>query len=90
MQWHKRQTVLSSVGDDPEAWFNKRLETALADPKFQAEMLEKVRGSAAKRPSETRLPPSLSKSTAAASNTGDGVGDMSDQSLFRYAMGKPQ
>ena len=91
VQWHKKQTVLTSVGDDPEAWYKKRLEADLADPKFQAEVLQKVRGSAAARPSETRLPPSLSKSTAVASAAGDGVGDMSDQSLFRYAMGgKPQ
>jgi len=91
VQWHKRQSVLSSVGDDPEAWYKKRLEADLADPKFQAEMLQKVRGSAATRPSETRLPPSLSRSTAVASSAGDGVGDMSDKSLFRFAMdGKPQ
>jgi hypothetical protein len=90
VQWHKRQSIVSTVGDDPEAWYKKRLEADLADPKFQAEMLEKVRGSAAKRPPETRLPPSLSRSTAVASAAGDGVGDMSDQSLFRYAMGKPQ
>jgi hypothetical protein len=91
VQWHKKQTVWTSVGDDPEAWYKKRLEADLADPKFQAEVLQKVRGSAATRPSETRLPPSLSKSTAVASNAGEEVGDMSDKSLFRFAMGgKPQ
>jgi hypothetical protein len=92
VQWHKRQTVLSSVGDDPEAFFEKHLETRMSDPKFQAALMERVRGSAASRPSETRLPPSLSRSTAAAGNAEGAVGDMSDQSLFRYAMskGRPQ
>jgi hypothetical protein len=85
VQWHKRQTVLSSVGDDPAAWFEKQLETRLADPKFQASLLEKVRGSAASRPSETRLPPSLSRSTAAASNGSGDIGDLSNQSLFAHA-----
>lgn len=85
VQWHKRQTVLSSVGDDPAAWFEKQLEQRLADPKFQASLLEKVRGSAATRPSETRLPPSLSRTTSAASNGGGGIGDLSNQSLFAHA-----
>lgn len=87
VQWHKRQSAYSKVGDDPEAWFEKQLEAKMTDPKFQASLLEKVRGSAASRPSETRLPPSLSKSTAAAGNRKETEGDMSDQSLFRYAMG---
>lgn len=86
VQWHKRQTVLSSVGDDPVAWFEKQLEQRLADPAFQATLLEKVRGSAAARPSETRLPPSLSRTTAAASNgSGSDVGDLSTESLFAHA-----
>ena len=86
VQWYRRQSVLSSVGDDPNAWFEKQLEAKMADPKFQAALLEKVRGSAAKAPSAVKLPPSLSKSTAVAGNSGDPAGDMSDASLFAYAM----
>lgn len=86
VQWHKRQTVLSSVGDDPAAWFEKQLEAKLADPQFQAKLLEKVRTDAATRPSMTKLPPSLSKTTATAPNAGPSEGDMSDQSLFAFAM----
>ena len=85
VQWHKRQSVLSSVGDDPAAWFEKQLEAKLADPKFQATMLEKVRNGAASRPAVTELPPSLSNATSAASNRSAPVGDMSDQSLFAFA-----
>lgn len=86
VQWHKRQTVLSSVGDDPAAWFEKQLESRMADPEFQAKLLEKVRTGAAARPPATKLPPSLSKATAAASNSEAVVGDMSDASLFAHAM----
>jgi len=86
VQWHKRQNVLSSVGDDPTAWFEKQLEAKLADPQFQSQLLEKVRAGAATRPSVTKLPPSLSKTTAAAGNTEGRAGDMSDASLWDYAM----
>lgn len=86
VQWHKRQTVLSSVGDDPSAWFEKQLEARMADPAFQAKMMEKIGKGAATRPGVVSLPPSLSKVTASAGNAVDGLGDMSDQSLFAYAM----
>lgn len=95
VQWHKRQSTLAAVGDDPNAWFDKQLEAKMNDPKFQATILDRVRSGAASRPSETRLPPSLSRSTAAASNAVDSIGDMSDQSLFAFATapkprGRPQ
>lgn len=86
VQWHKRQAVLSSVGDDPTAWFEKQLEAKMADPAFQATMLEKARAGAATRPSVTKLPPSLSKATASAPNSERTEGDMSDASLFAHAM----
>lgn len=86
VQWHKRQSVLSSVGDDPAAWFEKQLEARMADPQFQTQLLEKARASAAKRPTAVKLPPSLSGKTSVASSSGDGLGDMSDASLFAFAM----
>lgn len=89
VQWHKRQSAWTAVEGDPEAWYQKRREAEMNDPKFQAEVMARARGGAASRPSETRLPPSLSKSTAVASNAGEPIGDMSDQSLFRYAMTPP-
>ena len=84
VQWHQRHNVLASVGNDPNAWFEKQLEARMADPQFQAKMMEKVRSGAATRPSETRLPPSLSGSTAAVGNS-SGPGDASDSSIFAYA-----
>lgn len=87
VRWHKRQTVAAAVGDDPEAWYQKRLEADMAKPEFQAQMLERVRGAAAGRPSTNRLPPSLSRATAAAGNGPDTVGDLSDSSLWAKTMG---
>lgn len=88
VQWHKRQAVLSSVGDDPVAWFEKQLEARLADPKFQASLLEKVKTSSKPGPTKSvvELPPSLSRTTAAAGNGQEQIGDLSDASLFAQAM----
>jgi hypothetical protein len=86
VEWHNRHSVVTTVGNDPKAWFAKQLEASLADPKFQAEMLEKIRGSAATKPGTVQIPPSLSRTTAAAGNGQEPVGDMSDASLFAYAM----
>jgi len=90
VKWHRRQATLAAVGDDPAAWFDKQLEARMADPAFQAKLMEQVRTGTATRSSSTevRLPPPLSKTTAAAGNGAGAVGDMSDQSLFAFATGK--
>jgi len=86
VQWHNRQNTLSTVGTNPQAWFDQQWKARLAsDPQFQAEALKVIQGAAAGAPSVTRLPPSLSKATAAAGNA-DSPGDMSDRGLFAYAM----
>lgn len=87
--WHRRHQALATVGDDPTVWFEKQLEAKLADPAFAATLFEKVRnGTAAQQPTTVRLPPSLSKSTAATGNGIGVLGDLSDKSLFEYASGK--
>lgn len=89
VNWHRRETVVSSVGNDPNEWFVKTLDQHLADPRFQAAVMERIRGSAATRPGTTRLPPSLSGKTASMGNADDGAGgDLSDASLFDFA--KPE
>jgi hypothetical protein len=87
VQWYKNQSVLSTVGADPAAWFEAQLEQRLADPKFQASLLEKVRAGAAAQPGTVKLPPSLSRATAAQPNAGGGSGDGSDASLWSHVMG---
>lgn len=65
--WHKKQTIFSTIGDNPDAFFEKTLEERLSkDPQFQAKLLERIRGQAQQRPSTvTPLPPSLNKTAAA-------------------------
>jgi hypothetical protein len=89
VKWHRRHEALKTVGDDPSAWFESQLTARLADPAFAASLIEKVRGGAAvAQPTAVRLPPSLSKSTAATGNGVGVLGDLSDKSLFEYASGK--
>lgn len=85
VQWYRRQNTLSKVGADPDAWFEHELSTRMANPEFQAKLLDVLRGDAATRPGVTRLPPSLSRATSAARNSEE-RGDMSDASLFAFAM----
>lgn len=86
VDWYKRMYALHTVGEDPNAWWQKQFDTKLADPKFQAEVMEKIRGSAATRPGTTNLPPTLSRSTAAAGNGVGSLGDLSHDSLWANAM----
>src|SRR6185436_308435 len=80
VKWYRRHEALKTVGDDPSAWFESQ---------FAASLIEKVRGGAAvAQPTAVRLPPSLSKSTAATGNGVGVLGDLSDKSLFEYASGK--
>lgn len=88
VQWHKRQQTYAAVGDDPNTWFEKQLEAKLADPQFQAKLLEKVRGGAAARPSAVSFPPSLSRATGVAPISVGDSGGMSDSDLFAYARSK--
>ena len=88
VEWYKRLYALHTVGNDPESWYQKRRDAELADPKFQAQYLERIRGDAATRPGVTKLPPSLSRSTAAASNGAGATGDLSHESLWASAMAK--
>lgn len=93
MGWYDRRRVMSEVGSDPKAWFDKQLEERIKDPAFQASLLEKVRaGAAAPQPTGNgprpapvvNLPPSLSRAAAAAAATADPIGT-SEADIFRYA-----
>jgi hypothetical protein len=87
VQWHRRHQTFTQVGDDPAAWFEKQLEAKLADPAFQAALIEKVRGGTSAKPGVVKIPPSLSKSSGS-NGSGAELGDMSDSSLFANAMRK--
>jgi hypothetical protein len=90
ISWYKRDQTIAKVGDDPDAWFEKRKAELLDDEAFLAQAMEKARAKAngdqanGSRPN-VKLPPSLSRLPSAGSHAEQG-GDMSDASLFNYAM----
>lgn len=66
VKWHERQQTLATVGNDPQAWLNAELEKRMADPAFQAQVIERARNGAAVQPGTrsqpvTSIPPSLSR-----------------------------
>lgn len=87
VQWHKRSQTLKTVGDDPNAWLEKQLEERLKDPTYQAQLLERIRGTAQQQPQTrpvTQLPPSLNKTTRAGVHADDD--DESDAGLLKSAL----
>src|SRR5215831_6091504 len=42
VHWHRQKSAFNTVGTDPAAWFQKQLDEKMADPKFQAALLEKM------------------------------------------------
>lgn len=85
MKWHKKQTIFSTIGGDPDAFVERQIEERLKDPTYQAKYLERIRGAAQTRPSTvTPLPPSLNRATSAAPLAGDE--DESDAGLLNSAL----
>lgn len=83
---YEQERVLSQVGSDPNAWFEKQLEDRLKDPTHQAKLIERIRGNVQpQRPPVTQLPPSLNKAAAAASFDADGDDD-SEAGLLKAAL----
>lgn len=86
LDWHRENKTRAEVGNDPNAYFDKRLEAYLSDTANQAKLLERIRGGiqpAGKSP-PVSLPPSLTRATAAAANeTVDN--DISNDGLWRHA-----
>jgi hypothetical protein len=92
VKWHRERQTMREVGNDPNAWLEKKLEERLADPAFLAKAVEKARGVASATPTQNggkpaiNLPPSLSHMTRADSLlAGSDDNDMSDEALFSYA-----
>lgn len=85
--WHKRQETLRTVGNDPNAWLEAEMEKRLADPAYQAKVLERIRGTATTNSRSnpvTNLPPSLNR--LAAGGNANGEADLSDSGLFANAL----
>ncbi len=92
VRWHqdrKARDNMQRIGGDPDAWLAAELEKRMADPAFQAQVIERARGSTqpngqSSQTPLTQLPPSLSKLPGA--NAAVEV-DGSSEGLFRHAMG---
>jgi hypothetical protein len=91
IQWHRENKTRAEVGNDPNAYFDKRFEAYLSDPANQAKVLERIRGGAqpqpgaARQPAPVNLPPSLTRATNASKETSADDDDISNDGLWRHA-----
>jgi hypothetical protein len=89
MEWHREQKTRAEVGNDPNAYFNKRFEEYLKDPANQAKVLERIRGGAQQLPPGAQrqavdLPPSLTRATNASREAAADDNDISNEGLWRH------
>jgi hypothetical protein len=91
IEWHRELKTRAEVGNDPNAYFDRRFEAYLADPANQAKVLERIRGAAQPQPGARQgapavsLPPSLTRATNASSDISADDDDVSDDGLWRHA-----
>jgi len=91
MQWHRENKTRAEVGNDPNAYFDKRLDAYLSDPATQAKVLERIRGAAQPQTGAQRqaapvnLPPSLTRATNASLDVSADDNDISNDALWRHA-----
>lgn len=91
VRWQKGQQAkanMQRIGDNPDAWLEAELEKRIADPTFQAKVIERARGGAAPNGQNTQsppiaLPPSLSRIASGANAATDPDG--SSEGLFAHA-----
>lgn len=89
VKWHHTAKAQQAIGPDPQAWLQKQQQAWFNDPTVQAKMIEHVRtqqqrNGNGQRPPQVNLPPSLS-SLPSASGRIEQQGDLSNDSLYRYA-----
>lgn len=90
IEWHRENKTRAEVGNDPNVFFEKRLEAWLADPANQAKVIERARSGAqpqpgnGKQPAPVNLPPSLTRAASAATIDADDD-DVSDDGLWKHA-----
>ena len=86
IKWHQQNKLMESTGGNLETYKQKVLEEAMKDPAFQAKVLEATRSTAQAKPSTIQIPPSLNKAAGSGQTEVDDA-DMSNEGLFRHAMG---
>ena len=88
MEWHREQKTRAEVGNDPNAFFEKRLDAWLSDPANLAKVNERSRApqpGATRQASPVSLPPSLTRATNASSATSADDDDISNDGLWKHA-----
>jgi len=75
MQYHERQSLLSEIGTDPNAYRQKVRDELLQDPDFRKQLLtgmreDAMRGDGGRPRTQTRLPPSLNAASGGTSHRG--------------------
>ena len=92
MSWHAQQSTLKEVGNDPNAWLERKLQERLNDPDFLAAAVERARGSArqsgAREYTRTRAPnlPSLNAASGSSHHVEDpDLYDPSERAVFDFA-----
>ena len=90
VQWHQRHRAHEAIGQDPDVWLKQQQQNWVKDPNAQKAVLEYLRQQqqqqkpSAAQPPNVQLPPSLS-TIPAASGRADGLGDLTDASLYNFA-----
>lgn len=88
MRWHAQARAQQAIGPDPNAWLRQQQEQWINDPKVQAEAVKRWQQRQQQngnRPPNVSLPPSLSSIPAAGGRI-DEQGDLSNESLYRFAI----
>ncbi len=89
VQAHAQRSVYQQIGNDPQAWFGKTLDERLADPKFAAEIMQKIQGSVQQGQTQGEpvfnVPPNLRRAPGARSGASEST-DMSNAALMSAAM----
>lgn len=89
VQWFKQRQTVREVGDDPNAWLERKLEERLNDPAFLAKAMERARtkaGQTAAASPAVNLPPSLTSISSVGAHVDPDDGDNSDAAVFRQAL----
>lgn len=92
MRWHDRQSLMSEIGDDPEAYIERRVQERLNDPQYRQQYIGGMREQAQRSGNSAYdLPPSLNSASGGMSqrtSSGNGRGgraSASDADIFRSA-----
>lgn len=90
LEWHRENKVKAEVGNDPNAWLEKKLEERLKDPAFLARAIEASKATAQPttngRPNIS-LPPSLSGASRSSATLRSDNTEKSDFELFQEIAG---